>query len=256
MNFNGGPNGRFLVDATDAGVGVARTEVSLDGVHWRTSDPAPWTFWPRGELDVREGMIGGVYGVGSRVLHSRVVDRLGNVTVVPDRLVTVSTDRTSSDPPVDFAIPLPAITGHDFTIAPVFNEAYRVPAGRKCGWTLVWGDEKVRLEGWADPTFGEVRTTVAPVNGICEPWTFTLPYTPTGQAVGILAPRGPGHGWAQVYVDGALVATVNLSSAAAQGARVVWQRSFGAVGAHTVRVRTLGTVGHPRVAVDGFAVLR
>jgi hypothetical protein len=84
--------------------------------------------------------------------------------------------------------------------------------------------------------------------------TSTLTFS--GQAIGILAPKGPGYGWAQVYVDGALAATVNLGSATTVGTRVVWQRSFGAVGTHTIRVRTLGTIGHPMVAVGGFAVLR
>jgi hypothetical protein len=78
----------------------------------------------------------------------------------------------------------------------------------------------------------------------------------TGQAVGIIAPKGPGYGWAQVYVDGTLAGTVNLNSTTPVVSRIVWQRSFGVVGTHTLRVRTLGTIGHPSVAVDGFAVLR
>jgi hypothetical protein len=177
MTFGGGPHGSYLVDATDEGVGVARTEISLDGIHWRVSDPTPWDFWYDGAFDVREGMIGGTFGLAERLLHSRVVDKLGNVTVLPDQPLNVTNDRGPDDPLMDFETPLPAVTGHDFTVAPVFNETYRVPAGRLCRWRLTWGDEKVCLMAGYDETYGEVVTTVAPVNGICEPWTFTLPYT-------------------------------------------------------------------------------
>lgn len=527
LDFPGGPHGTYLVNATDAGVGVARTEISLDGAHWRASDPVPWDFWVDGAFDVREGMIGGAWQLGPATLHSRLVDKLGNVTVLPDQPLNVTGLHTQDDPPVDFSFPLPAITGHDYTIAPVFNQSYRVPAGRLCRWKLTWGDENVRLLAGYDATYGMTDFTVSPVNGMCQPWTFTLPYTPvleyswtlaivepdgswsrwtepfvgafratqdstyrgiadsnlplytvvpdrdfvgldgtvtyrlyarggaparsawwscgpadgtppnigdqqkggavftchvttaeawvaywsywssderwifragydpvgdrsrpvmrslratvapgttptttvevakltwaatdsgtgvrrytvqvqrnggawatltlatastttltrslaigstyrfrargtdkagnvgawiytptirptryddrstilkwsagwtvegglhttsaalrtatatfTGQAVGLLSPRGPGFGWAQIFVDGVLVSTINLNAAVAQAPAVVWQRSFGVVGTHSIRVRTLGTVGHPTMSIDGLAVLR
>ena len=52
---------------------------------------------------------------------------------------------------------------------------------------------------------GHVRTTG--LGGRTATFTFT------GRAVGILAPRGPNLGFAQVYVDGVLKATIDLSAA-------------------------------------------
>ncbi len=78
----------------------------------------------------------------------------------------------------------------------------------------------------------------------------------TGRAVGWFARRGPGQGFAQVRVDGVLVASVSLEASAPQPSRVVWRRSWGAVADHAVRIRLLGTTGRPRVEVDAFQVVR
>lgn len=521
-----GPHGDYQVDAIDAGVGVGRTEISLDGVHWRTVSPTPWDFWYDGAFDLREGLIGGSYGTGQRLVHGRIFDRLGNMTVIDDFTVTMTTDRTPDDPKMTFLTTPLAVTGRPFTIEPVNDDGYRIPSGRLCRWRLIWGSERVRLMAQYDATYGEIQTTVAPVGGACEPWTFTLPYTSaleyswtfavvepdgsvsswtepfvgafratressyrgilesnlplytmvpdrdyvgidgrvtyrlyarggaperrgqwdchpadgypisagtsqlggssfscpvttaepwvarwaaitseerwrfyagydpigdrslpvvrslratvlpessagtsvrlrltwrgtdtgtgirsyaaqvstngggwmsvplggslatsivrgalvgssyrfrvravdragnigawvytppirpariddrssaltwssgwsvggglhvtdatartvtagfSGQAVGILAPRGPGMGWAQIYLDGVLAGTIDLSAAAPQTPRIVWQRAFGVVGTHTIRIRTLGTSGRPRIALDGLVILR
>ena len=95
---------------------------------------------------------------------------------------------------------------------------------------------------------GYVRT--AGVGGRTATFTFT------GYAVGVLAPRVPNQGFAQVYVDGVLKATVDLSAASATPSRVVWARSWSSKATHRIRIRTLGTVGHPDWSIDAFVVLR
>lgn len=83
----------------------------------------------------------------------------------------------------------------------------------------------------------------------------TATFTFTGRAVAWLAPRGPGYGKAEVFVDGALKKTVDLYRASSQARRVVFQWSWASSGPHTVKVRVLGTSGRPRVDIDGFGVL-
>lgn len=77
-----------------------------------------------------------------------------------------------------------------------------------------------------------------------------------GRDVAWLAERGPGHGIARVYVDGALAATVDLNTTLDAPARVVFRRHWGTKSDHTVRIVAQGTVGRPVVSLDGFAVLR
>ncbi len=78
----------------------------------------------------------------------------------------------------------------------------------------------------------------------------------TGRDVAWLAERGPGHGVAKVYVDGALAATVDLNAAADAPARVVFRKHWGTKAGHALRIVVQGTAGRPVVGVDGFAVLR
>jgi hypothetical protein len=81
-------------------------------------------------------------------------------------------------------------------------------------------------------------------------------YTFTGRDLAGIAERGPGHGRARVYVDGKLVVTVDLNSAADSPARVVFRRHWTVKATHTVRIVVEGTAGRPTVGIDGFAVLR
>ena len=55
-------SGFVHLDATDEGVGLAGTQVSLDDVHWRPLNPSPFSFYPPSFVDVREGTIGGILG--------------------------------------------------------------------------------------------------------------------------------------------------------------------------------------------------
>ena len=75
----------------------------------------------------------------------------------------------------------------------------------------------------------------------------------TGRGVSWVAERGPGHGKAKVYVDGALVKTVDLAAATDLPRGHVFRKHWSSVGHHTVRIVVSGT---GTVDVDAFAILR
>ena len=78
----------------------------------------------------------------------------------------------------------------------------------------------------------------------------------TGRDVAWIAPRGPGFGKAEVWVDGVRRAVVDLAAAAPTARATVFRAHWSTRGEHRVRVRVLGTTGRPTVPLDGFAVLR
>jgi hypothetical protein len=77
----------------------------------------------------------------------------------------------------------------------------------------------------------------------------------TGRAVEVVSRKGPARGKAQIYVNGALKATVDLYAAAYQNQRVVWTGSWASSATRTVTVRVVGTRGRPRIDLDAFVVV-
>lgn len=164
---------------TDAGTGVLRSEISLDGSHWRTLEPPAYDFYPPGIFDFREGVIGGSWATGERSYFVRAVDRVGNWSE-PREFVTTVVEAYGEDdiPGVPFSLPKPAVTGQPFTIQPEWgSSSYRVPAGFVCRWRLEWLSESTFFDGPKDEHYGNVSLSRAPKDGRCEPWTFTLPHT-------------------------------------------------------------------------------
>jgi VCBS repeat-containing protein len=94
------------------------------------------------------------------------------------------------------------------------------------------------------------KTMVTKTRGATTTFAFT------GRAVTLIAPRSSSRGKAEIRADGVLVATVNLYHASTDARRLVWSRSWSAVGPHVVSVRVLGTTGHPRFDVDLWAILK
>jgi hypothetical protein len=84
----------------------------------------------------------------------------------------------------------------------------------------------------------------------------TARLTFVGRSVAWVSALGPTRGSARVYVDGRLIATVNLYSATPVVRRIVFARHWSSARTHTIRVIVLGTAGHPRVDLDAFIVLR
>jgi hypothetical protein len=77
-----------------------------------------------------------------------------------------------------------------------------------------------------------------------------------GRAVGWVGRIGPGQGLAQIYLDGALVQTIDLAASSTADRRIAFSRSWASLGNHTLRVRVLGTFTRPTVTVDAFVLLK
>jgi hypothetical protein len=78
----------------------------------------------------------------------------------------------------------------------------------------------------------------------------------TGRQVAWVATRAATRGTAHVYLDGKLVANVNLHSATVMHRRIVFTHAWAADGAHTLKVVCAGTAGHATVDVDAFVTIR
>jgi parallel beta-helix repeat protein len=77
-----------------------------------------------------------------------------------------------------------------------------------------------------------------------------------GRAIAWISPVGPTRGYARVYIDGRLAASVNLHRSSFAARRIVFRTWWTSTGTHTIKVVGLGTAGHPRVDVDAFGVIR
>ncbi|MBA2631933.1 MAG: hypothetical protein H0U86_02835 [Chloroflexi bacterium] len=77
-----------------------------------------------------------------------------------------------------------------------------------------------------------------------------------GAAVAWVGPIGLTRGRARVYIDGTYVKTVSTWSDAFRPARVLFQKSWDAVGTHRIAIVVVGTTGHPTVALDALVVHR
>jgi hypothetical protein len=82
----------------------------------------------------------------------------------------------------------------------------------------------------------------------------------TGSSVSWVTARASNRGMAEVWLDGARVATLDLYSASVQTRQVVFTRSWPASGAHTLVIRALGqkrpAATNSYVDVDAFVVMR
>jgi hypothetical protein len=83
----------------------------------------------------------------------------------------------------------------------------------------------------------------------------TASYSFTGSQVAWIAPRGPTRGSARISIDGRAVATVSLHSSTLLPRRAVFTYAWSSASRHRITIRVSGTAGHPRVDVDGFAVV-
>ncbi len=84
----------------------------------------------------------------------------------------------------------------------------------------------------------------------------TATLTATGRSVALVSSRGPTRGKAAIYVNGTLIATVDLYASTWQHRRLVWARNWPTSATRTIVVRVSGTLGRPRVDLDAFVVLR
>ncbi len=89
-------------------------------------------------------------------------------------------------------------------------------------------------------------------------WTKAKNATATlrfkGTNVAWVGPKGPTRGKANVYLDGKLVATVDLKASTFRPRRIVYAASV-KNGTHTLVIKALGTAGRRTVAIDAIYVV-
>ena len=78
----------------------------------------------------------------------------------------------------------------------------------------------------------------------------------SGRGIAVVMPYGLGRGKAQIWVDGALAATVDTYSRTLAARRIVFSRAWPTKATHVVKVVVLGTSGRPRVDLDAFLVIQ
>ena len=77
----------------------------------------------------------------------------------------------------------------------------------------------------------------------------------SGSHIGWVAARGPKRGVVDVYLDGALAASVDLYAASSSPRRLVFATQLASGGSHTIELRLRGTAGRPRADLDAFVFL-
>lgn len=98
-------------------------------------------------------------------------------------------------PQLTLVTPLPAITGHLFTIDPTWPADF-TPTATVCRWEFRWGDDRSLDQRDPDETYGDLLFDIKAVNGDCPEWTFNLPWVPYRQYdvdVSAFTPDGTGE---------------------------------------------------------------
>jgi VCBS repeat-containing protein len=80
-------------------------------------------------------------------------------------------------------------------------------------------------------------------------------FSATARTLAWVAVRGPGRGLAQVFIDGLLATTLDLSASSTIYRTVVFARTFATSASHTLRVVHVGSPT-TKIDVDAFVVLR
>jgi hypothetical protein len=76
----------------------------------------------------------------------------------------------------------------------------------------------------------------------------------TGRGISLIGSIGPGHGLAQIRIDGVLVQTIDLNAVSATDRKIIFSRALSTAGPHTLKVTGLGTYSRPNLTIDAFAV--
>jgi hypothetical protein len=109
-------------------------------------------------------------------------------------------------------------------------------------WTGAWTtDSDAAFSG------GSARAATAP--GATASLTFS------GRSVAWVTTREPTNGTVQVWVDGALAATVDTFAESTTERFVAFTRSWTSYGSHTIKLVVVGTADRPQVVVDAFEVI-
>ncbi len=141
------------------------------------------------------------------------------------------------------------------------------PAGNASPWAV---GEPFKLalsqENFAALVFGGswTRTTLSGASGgsvkHASAATAKMTHTFTGRGYALTMAKGANRGKAAIYLDGALVSTVDLYASSVQARAIGYAVTFASSGTHTIEVRVLGTKraasSGTRVDVDAVVVMQ
>jgi hypothetical protein len=132
------------------------------------------------------------------------------------------------------------------TSAPVMNAAAKLARAHETATAVSYSGAWTRV-AVSGANGGYVRRSSTP--------TDTATYSFAGSEVGFVSTLGPNRGIAELRLDGALVATIDLYAPTQAAARLVWSDDV-APGSHVVEVRVTGDANPSstgdRVDVDAF----
>jgi hypothetical protein len=152
---------------------------------------------------------------------ARALTALGIASVL---LLPAAAPVTAVDAEIDVTLALTpnAVSGSPFTFTPGYSDGFVPPSDAICSWEIAWGDyQSLHLHRY-DETFGSVTLRGFARDGFCEPWTFTLPYSASGEWLynfGIT--NAPGY-WFETssYVPGPDLPTFHGTNGVAPGSGV------------------------------------
>jgi hypothetical protein len=160
-----------------------------------------------------------------------------------------------------------AASSLDLTMTPGHSYRFRVRARDKAGnvgawspsytWYPVLTQQSSGALAWTGSWTAEANPTAS--NGWVKRTTAagaSVSYSFSGRAVAWVTTLRPDAGAVQVWIDGALAATVDTQADAVTARQVVFSRTWSGYGSHTIRLVNLATAGQPRADLDAFEVIR
>ena len=167
-----------------------------DGFQSRWSlDGSAWSAWDdTNAFDIVDSPQAPAWFEDDHTVFAQVRDEAGNESEVVQAVVDVdpmvfSPIGAEGKVGLSFEFPDAAVTGHTFTIRPVYPAGYVKPSDLWCEWTLHWGDDDSIL-GLPNPSWGELIFERHKSSGACTEWSFTLPNT-REPPVHVDVPDGP-----------------------------------------------------------------
>ena len=160
----------------------------------------------------------------------------------------------------------PTIHSSSFTGTPgttyLFRARANYPDGSTSGFsaaatTIVPYDDRAAAithsTGWAHHSVsGRFLGTVTDTSLAGKTMTLKT----AAHAFYLIGDKCAGCGKFRVYIDGALVKTVDAHAASTRSRQVLYTKTFTGTKTHTIKIKTLGTAGRPKVRIDAIGVQR
>jgi nitrous oxidase accessory protein NosD len=164
-------------------------------------------------------------------------------------------------------VPIPTPTATSLATTFLVGHSYRVRLGNKlaAGVWSAWAYSPAIPVGLYEETASQIayagswtRVARSGASGgyvrLATSSTAVATATFRARAFAWIAPLGPTLGSATIYLDGALVGSVDLYRASASTRRIVYVASWPTSRRHVLEIHVSGTTGHPEIDLDAIAV--